>query len=340
MFFSGFIIGIPVFFEVGILILLPLVISIQKATKKNILLIALPGIAGLSIVHGLVPPHPGAIAAIGIFDANLGRVLLYSLIIALPAGIIGGPLFAKWINSCVFPKGDSTLITAEPIAEEKLPSTGVSFLSILLPVILMIIGTAAPYLTIFSEGVRNVLAFVGSPLLSLLIAVFFAFYFLGMRQGMDKESIKKFTEDCFLPVGSILLIIGAGGAFKQVLIDSGVGDTIGTMSESLSLSPLVLAFMIAGLIRIATGSATVALTTAAGIVSPIIAGMSGVNVELLVIATGAGSLMFSHVNDAGFWMVKEYLGLTVEETFKTWTVLETILSFIAFAGVLILDLIV
>lgn len=264
----------------------------------------------------------------------------YLLIIALPARIIGGPLFAKWINSRVFPKGDSTLITAEPIAEEKLPSTGVSFLSILLPVILMIIGTAAPYLTIFSEGVRNVLAFVGSPLLSLLIAVFFAFYFLGMRQGMDKESIKKFTEDCFLPVGSILLIIGAGGAFKQVLIDSGVGDTIGTMSESLSLSPLVLAFMIAGLIRIATGSATVALTTAAGIVSPIIAGMSGVNVELLVIATGAGSLMFSHVNDAGFWMVKEYLGLTVEETFKTWTVFETILSFIAFAGVLILDLIV
>lgn len=340
MFFSGFIIGIPVFFEVGILILLPLVISIQKATKKNILLIALPGIAGLSIVHGLVPPHPGAIAAIGIFDANLGTVLLYSLIIVVPAGILGGPLFAKWINSRVFPKGESTLITAEPIAEDKLPSIGVSFLSILLPVILMIIGTAAPYLTIFSQGVRNVLIFLGSPLLSLLIAVFFAFYFLGMRQGMDKESIKKFTEDCFLPVGSILLIIGAGGAFKQVLIASGVGDTIGSMSESLSLSPLVLAFMIAGLIRIATGSATVALTTAAGIVSPIIAGMSGVNVELLVIATGAGSLMFSHVNDAGFWMVKEYLGLTVEETFKTWTVLETILSFIAFAGVLILDLIV
>ncbi|MCM3274459.1 GntT/GntP/DsdX family permease, partial [Paenibacillus elgii] len=142
---------------------------------------------GLSIVHGLVPPHPGAIAAIGIFDANLGTVLLYSLIIALPAGIIGGPLFAKWINKRVFPKGESSLITAEPIAEDKLPSTGVSFLSILLPVILMIIGTAAPYLTIFSEGVRNVLAFLGSPLLALLIAVFFAFYFLGIRQGMNKD---------------------------------------------------------------------------------------------------------------------------------------------------------
>ncbi|GKU81844.1 gluconate:H+ symporter [Niallia sp. NCCP-28] len=338
MFFSGFIIGIPVFFEVGILILLPLVISIQKATKKNILLIALPGIAGLSIVHGLVPPHPGAIAAIGIYGANLGKVLLYSLIIALPAGIIGGPLFAKWINKRVVPKDEPDLIKVEQKKESELPNTGLSFLAILLPVILMIIGTAAPYMKFFSGDVRSALAFIGSPLVSLLIAVFFAFYFLGFRQGMDKDKIKKFTEDCILPVGSIVLIIGAGGAFKQVLIDSGVGATIGNMSESLSLSPIVLAFLIAGLIRIATGSATVALTTAAGIVSPIIEHMSGVNLELLVLATGAGSLMFSHVNDAGFWMVKEYLGLSVEETFKTWTVLETVLSFVAFGGVLLLDL--
>jgi gluconate:H+ symporter, GntP family len=340
MFFSGFIIGIPVFFEVGILILLPLVISIQKATKKNILLIALPGIAGLSIVHGLVPPHPGAIAAIGIFDANLGKVLLYSLIIALPAGIIGGPLFAKYIHKRVHPKGQPELVKVEEKDEKSLPSVGISFFSILLPVILMIIGTAAPYMKFLTDDVKNALAFIGSPLVSLLLAVFFAFYFLGFKQGIGKDKLKKFTEECILPVGSIVLIIGAGGAFKQVLIDSGVGTTIGNMSESLSLSPLVLAFMIAGLIRIATGSATVALTTAAGIVSPIIAGMSGVNVELLVLATGAGSLMFSHVNDAGFWMVKEYLGLSVEETFKTWTVLETVLSFVAFAGVLVLDLFV
>ncbi|PKG25584.1 GntT/GntP/DsdX family permease [Niallia nealsonii] len=340
MFFSGFIIGIPVFFEVGILILLPLVISIQKATKKNILLIALPGIAGLSIVHGLVPPHPGAIAAIGIYGANLGKVLLYSLIIALPAGIIGGPLFAKWVNKRVVPKGNPELIKVEQKSESELPNTGLSFFAILLPVILMIIGTAAPYMKFFSGDVRSALAFIGSPLVSLLLAVFFAFYFLGFRQGMDKDKIKKFTEECILPVGSIVLIIGAGGAFKQVLIDSGVGATIGNMSESLSLSPIVLAFLIAGLIRIATGSATVALTTAAGIVSPIIEHMSGVNLELLVLATGAGSLMFSHVNDAGFWMVKEYLGLSVEETFKTWTVLETVLSFVAFGGVLLLDLFV
>jgi len=340
MFFSGFIIGIPVFFEVGILILLPLVISVQKATKKNILLIALPAIAGLSIVHGLVPPHPGAIAAIGIYGANLGHVLLYSLIIALPAGIIGGPLFANWIHKRVIPEGEPELVKVEDTSDKNsIPGTGVSFLSILMPVILMILGTAAPYLPLPAGG-QSFLTFIGSPLIALLISCFLAFYFLGFRQGMTKQKIKDFTEECILPVGSIILIIGAGGGFKQVLIDSGVGDTIANMSENIALSPLILAFLIAGLIRIATGSATVALTTAAGIVSPIIANMSGVNLELLVIATGAGSLMFSHVNDAGFWMVKEYLGLSINETFKTWTVLETVLSFTAFAGALILDIFV
>ncbi|WP_175073569.1 GntP family permease [Terribacillus sp. AE2B 122] len=337
MFIAGFIIGIPVFFEVGILIVLPLVISIYKTTKQNILLIALPVIAGLSIVHGLVPPHPGALAAISIFEADLGMVLLYSLVIAIPAGILGGPVFAKWVHKRVIPQGEPNLIKiTEP---ESKPGTGISFFVILLPVILMILSAIGPYLPLPSLA-EKLLVFIGSPLVALLIAVFAAYYFLGFRQGMNKDRLKKMTEECILPVGSIILIIGAGGGFKQVLIDSGVGDTIAQMSEHLSLSPIVLAFIVAGLIRIATGSATVALTTAAGIVSPIIEHMSGVNLELLVIATGAGSLMFSHVNDAGFWMVKEYLGLTVKETFRTWTVLETILSFVAFGGVLIMDIFV
>ncbi|MDP4162258.1 MAG: gluconate:H+ symporter [Bacillota bacterium] len=336
MLLAGFVIGIPVFFEVGILIVLPLVISIQKTSKQNILLIALPAIAGLSIVHGLVPPHPGAIAAIGIYKANLGKVLLYSLIIAIPAAIIAGPLFAKWVNKRVIPEGEPQLIKIN-MAAKKLPGTGISFFIILLPVILMIFSALAPY-TALSDSLKKVFIFIGSPLIALLIACFVAFYFLGIRQGIDKNGLKKLTEECIVPVGSILLIIGAGGGFKQILINSGVGATIGDMSQHLSLSPLVLAFIIAGLIRIATGSATVALTTAAGIVSPIIQHMSGVNVELLVIATGAGSLMFSHVNDAGFWMVKEYLGLSVKETFKTWTVLETILSFVAFGGALVLNM--
>ncbi|MGP4081586.1 GntP family permease [Pseudalkalibacillus sp. R45] len=336
MLLSGFIIGIPVFFEVGILILLPLVISLHKTTKQNILLIALPVIASLSIVDGLVPPRPGALAAISIYDADLGMVLLYSLVIAFSAAVIAGPLFAKWVHKRVVPEKEPELIRINTAATE-LPSSGMSFFIILLPVILMILAALAPYVPL-PESYKKFVALIGNPVIALLIAVFAAYFFLGFRKGMNRDLIKKFTEESLLPVGSIVLIIGAGGGFKQILIESGVGETMGSMSANLSLSPLVMAFIIASLIRIATGSATVALTTAAGIVSPIIEHMSGVNLELLVIATGAGSMMFSHVNDPGFWMVKEYLGLTVTETFKTLTVLETILSLTAFAGALLLNL--
>ncbi len=339
MLISGFVIGIPVFFEVGIIILIPLVISIYKTTKQNILLIALPVIAGLSIVHGIVPPHPGAMTAIGIYNADLGKVLIYALIIAIPAAIVAGPVFAKWVHKRVIPEKEPELIRINT-SSSSLPSTGVSFFVILLPILLMVLSVVAPTVEALPKFVIQALEFIGNPLVALLLACFAAFYLLGFRQGMDKNMVKKLTEDAVLPVCSIILIVGAGGGFKQILIDSGVGESIAQMAEHLSLSPIVLAFLVAGLIRIATGSATVALTTAAGIVSPVVANMTGVNLELLVIATGAGSLMFSHVNDAGFWLVKEYLGLTVKETFKTWTVLETLLSFIAFAGVLIFDIFV
>lgn len=336
MLLSGFIIGIPVFFEVGLVILLPLVISIRKSTKVNILLIGIPVLAGLSIVHGLVPPHPGAMTAIGIYNANMGHVLLYSLIIAFPTAVIAGPIFAKWLHKRVIPVGEPELIRVET-KSSGLPGTGVSFFIILLPVLLMVLTVVAPYLSL-PGSIEKFLLFIGSPVIALLISCFAAYYFLGFRQGMDKSLLKKLTEECLLPLASIILIIGAGGGFKQILIDSGVGTSIASMSEEISLSPIVLAFLVAGLIRVATGSATVALTTAAGIVSPVVANMTGVNLELLVIATGAGSLMFSHVNDAGFWLVKEYMGLTVKETFKTWTVMETLLSFVAFGLVLILDI--
>jgi GntP family gluconate:H+ symporter len=336
MLLSGFIIGIPVFFEVGLVILLPLVISIRKSTKVNILLIGIPVLAGLSIVHGLVPPHPGAMTAIGIYNANMGHVLLYSLIIAFPTAVIAGPIFAKWLHKRVIPVGEPELIRVET-KSSGLPGTGVSFFIILLPVLLMVLTVVAPYLSL-PGSIEKFLLFIGSPVIALLISCFAAYYFLGFRQGMDKSLLKKLTEECLLPLASIILIIGAGGGFKQILIDSGVGTAIASMSEEISLSPIVLAFLVAGLIRVATGSATVALTTAAGIVSPVVANMTGVNLELLVIATGAGSLMFSHVNDAGFWLVKEYMGLTVKETFKTWTVMETLLSFVAFGLVLILDI--
>lgn len=338
MLLSGFIIGIPVFFEVGLVILLPLAIAIRKSTNQNILLIAVPVLAGLSIVHGLVPPHPGAMTAIGIYNADLGGVLLYSLIIAFPAAIIAGPIFAKWIHKRVVPEKEPEIIRVETKIKQ-LPGTGISFVVIVLPILLMVLSIIAPLLPL-PELVENLLAFIGSPVMALLLSVFAAYIFLGYRQGMNGDLIKKLTEECLLPLSSITLIIGAGGGFKQILIDSGVGTTIANMSEQLSLSPIMLAFLVAGLIRVATGSATVALTTAAGIITPIIANMSDVNLELLVIATGAGSLMLSHVNDAGFWLVKEYLGLSVKETFKTWTVMETLLAFIAFGLALVLDIFV
>jgi gluconate:H+ symporter, GntP family len=336
MFCAGFIVGIPVFFEVGILILLPLVISISKASKKNILLVGLPAIAGLSIVHGIIPPHPGAMAAISIYGANMGKVLLYGLIVAIPAGIIGGPLFASMIHKRVIPQDGPKLIEVEEKDPASLPGTGVSFFIILLPVVLLLLGTFASYLT-KNAPAQHVFSFIGSPLVALLISVFVAYILLGFNKGMDRNLIKKFTDESILPVGTIIIIIGAGGGFKQILIDSGVANVIGNMAHHFSLSPLVLAYLIAVLIRVATGSATVALTTAAGIVAPIVQHMTGVNLDLLVIATGAGSLFASHVNDAGFWMVKEYLGLSLKETFKTWTVLETILSVVAFAIVMVLN---
>jgi len=339
MMLSGFIIGIPVFFEVGIVILLPLVISIHKTTKTNILLIAIPLLAGLSIVHGIVPPHPGAMTAIGIYDANLGKVLLYSLIIALPTAILAGPVFGKFISKRLIPENPPNIIKVSN-KTNGFPSVPVSFLVIVLPVLLMLLSIVTPYLGEIPTILKNALLFIGSPVIALLISCFVAFYLLGFKQGMTKNVIKDLVEECIIPVGSIILIIGAGGGFKQILIETGVGNTIAQMTEHLSLSPLLLAFLVAGLIRVATGSATVALTTAAGIVSPIIQHMSGVNLELLVIATGAGSLMLSHVNDAGFWMVKEYLGLNVIETFKTWTVMETLLAVIAFTFAFIIDALV
>ncbi|PTI77732.1 gluconate:H+ symporter [Staphylococcus succinus] len=339
MMLSGFIIGIPVFFEVGIVILLPLVISIHKTTKTNILLIAIPLLAGLSIVHGIVPPHPGAMTAIGIYDANLGKVLLYSLIIALPTAILAGPVFGKFISKRLIPENPPNIIKVSN-KTNGFPSVPVSFLVIVLPVLLMLLSIVTPYLGEIPTILKNALLFIGSPVIALLISCFVAFYLLGFKQGMTKNVIKDLVEECIIPVGSIILIIGAGGGFKQILIETGVGNTIAQMTEHLSLSPLLLAFLVAGLIRVATGSATVALTTAAGIVSPIIQHMSGVNLELLVISTGAGSLMLSHVNDAGFWMVKEYLGLNVIETFKTWTVMETLLAVIAFTFAFIIDALV
>lgn len=350
MMISGFIIGLPVFFEVGVVLLVPLVVAVSKSTKKSILLVGLPLIAGLSIVHGIIPPHPGAMTGIGIYEADIGKVLIYGLIVAIPSVIVAGPLFGKWIAKRVHPTGlprvgessfsyDSDDEGFGDANAKHSPTTGAAFFTVLLPIILIIFATIVPYVHV-SKGVTNVVKFIGDPSIALLIAVLVGFFTLNFHQKINQGKFQSLAESSLKPMAAILLIIGAGGGFKQVLIGAGVGDAIGHISENLHLSPLVLAFVIAALVRIATGSATVALITAAGIVAPAVADVSGVNTALLVIATGAGSLILSHVNDAGFWLVKEYLGLGLKETFKTWTVLETLLSVTAFVCVLILNVFV
>ncbi|MGG0511209.1 gluconate:H+ symporter [Priestia megaterium] len=336
MLFSGFIIGIPVFFEVGLVILLPLLIAISKSSKRSILFVGLPVLAGLSIVHGLIPPHPGAMLAVSAFHADTGKLLLYSLLVALPTAIIAGPIFGKWIDKRVKPMGTPTLFVTET-TYERVPSFVISLFTVLLPVLIMILSVVSNAFPL-EENIKNIMKALGNPLIALLISVFVSFFTLGFHQGMTKEKISKLSEECLMPLATILMIMGAGGGYKQILIDSGVGNAIANLSSDLHLSPIILAFFVAAFIRVATGSATVALTTASGIVAPIVENMTGVNRELLVIATGAGSLIFSHVNDSGFWMVKEYLGLSVKETFKTWTVMETLLSLIAFGLALLLDL--
>ncbi|WP_085524385.1 GntT/GntP/DsdX family permease [Tuberibacillus sp. Marseille-P3662] len=358
MMISGFIIGLPVFFEVGVVLLIPLVVAVSKSTKKSIILVGMPLIAGLSIVHGIIPPHPGAMTGIKIYNADVGSVLIYGLIVAIPSVIIAGPLFGKWISKRVTPSsspkvGESSIYDSDEngLKEEDikngslganaayLPTPGWSFFTVLLPIILILLSTFGPYLNL-GEGFVTFVQFIGDPVIALLISVLVAFFTLKFNKKWNKGKFQAVAEHSLKPMAAIIFIIGAGGGFSGVLSAAGIGDVIGNISAALSVPPLVLAFVIAALVRVATGSATVSLITAAGIVAPAVAGMADVNTALLVIATGAGSLIFSHVNDGGFWLIKEYMGLSVKETFQTWTVLETLLSLTAFVCVLILNIFV
>ncbi|MCW3792440.1 GntP family permease [Paenibacillus sp. LS1] len=331
--------GIPVFIQVGIVLLFPLVFVIAKHTGTSLIKIGLSLVAGLAVVHSLIPPHPAAMLAVGIFNADVGKTIFLALIVSLPAAAIAGPLYGTWISKRIKVETSSELM--EQFTETKdreLPGFGITLFTILLPVILMLLATIVDLMLPESNVFRQVVDFIGSPIIALLLALLFSFYSFGYARGFSKQQILKYTNDCLGPVASIILLIGAGGGFNRILTDSGVGDAIAGFAQSAHLSPLVLAFVIAGLIRAAVGSATVAMTTAAGIVAPIAMTMPGVSPELLVLATGAGSIILSHVNDSGFWIVKEYLNLSVPQTLKTWTVMETILGFAAFGMVLLLSI--
>ena len=323
----AFIVGIPVFFQVGFVLLIPLVFTIARRTGLSLVKIGIPLVAGLSVVHGMVPPHPAAMLAVGAYHADVGKTILWSLLIGLPTAALAGPIYATWISPRI------TLARENPMAAilegtvpRVMPSFAVAVLTVLVPVFLMMAASVADMTLAPDDRVRRVLDFTGNPVVSLLIALLISFWSLGARQGFTRHDILKFTNDCLAPTAAIILVIGAGGGFNKVLIASGVGGAIATIAATSHASPLLLAWSIAALIRVATGSATVAMTTAAGIVAPIALATPGTSAELLVIATGAGSLVLSHVNDAGFWLIKEYFDMTVPQTLATWTVAETVIG--------------
>ncbi|MEV5028595.1 GntP family permease [Paenibacillus sp. LPE1-1-1.1] len=342
MMFVAFIVGIPVFFQVGFVLLIPLVFTIARQTGVSLVKIGVPLVAGLSVVHGLVPPHPAAMAAVGIFNADVGITILYAIIVGLPTAIVAGPLYGNWIGKRIHKTVPKEI--GEQLAEadhtRKLPGFFNTVFTVLVPVILMLTSSIAELFLEQESGLYQALRFIGDPVTALLIATVYSFFSLGFFRGLSRETVLKFSNDCLAPTATILLVIGAGGAFNRVLLDSGIGEYIAELATSSHVSPILLGWGIAALIRVATGSATVSMMTAAGIVAPIAAAVPGANLELLVLATGAGSLILSHVNDSGFWMIKEYFGMTVKETLLTWTALETIISVTALVLILVLDMFV
>lgn len=333
------IIGVPVFFAVGLVLLLPILFTVARETKTPLMWLGLPMLAGLSVSHGFLPPHPGPMTAIGLMHADTGKTLLYALVVGVPVACVAGPILAGFLvrpdkSTSV---GPAPVLSGQPSGNVSPPGFGVALLTILLPVALMLLATVADLRWPAGDRLRSGVDFVGDPVIALLVSVLFSFYSFGFARGLRREQVLKFSEDCLGPIATVLLVVGAGGGFSKVLIYSGVGDAIAGLAKQAPVSPLILGWLVAALIRVATGSATVAISTAAGMMAPVAASVPGLHLELLVLAMGAGSLILSHVNDGGFWLVKEYFGLTVQETLRTWTVMETVISLAALVLILALD---
>ncbi|MBC3540229.1 gluconate:H+ symporter [Rufibacter sediminis] len=338
MILTGFLVGLPMFYNAGFILLIPLVFSVAASTGLPLLFVGLPMAASLSVTHGYLPPHPGPTSIAVIYQADIGLTLMYGLVVAIPAIIIAGPLFTRFLGrfNASPPAG---LAAPRIFTDEEMPGYGVSVFTAVFPVILMAMATLASALLPEDSPLRRVLEVVGDPAIALLLSVFLAIYTLGISRGRKMDEIMALLTGSISSIAMIMLIIGGGGALKQVLVDSGVGDYITTLVKDMSLSPLLLAWSIAALLRVCLGSATVAAITTAGITLPVIAA-TGVSPELMVLATGAGSLMFSHVNDPGFWMFKEYFSLSIPDTIATWSIMETIVSVVGLLGVLALSVFV
>jgi len=333
---TGFFVGIPLFYNAGFIILVPLIFSIARTAKLPLLYIAIPMAAGLSTTHCFLPPHPGPMFLVGAFKADLGKTLMYGLVIAIPVVIIAGPLLGRFLKRLNIPIPAQEKIETE---EKKLPGVFESFMLALLPVLLIALAVIANTFFPGESIVKKMILFIGDATIALLLSVLLAVLFLGIAKGRSMQQVMKWLNDSISGVAVILLIITAGGVFKQVLIDSGTADYITSFSTQWNIHPLLFAWLITALLRVAIGSATVAGITAAGIVSPLLA-TGTVSPELLVLAVGTGSVFGSHVNDSGFWIFKEFFQISLKQTFLSWTVMETLISILGLVGVMVLSMVI
>jgi gluconate transporter len=331
MMLTGFIVGLPLFYNAGFVILIPLVFSVAASARLPLLYVGIPLAASLSVTHGFLPPHPGPMTIAPIFKADVGKTLVYGLLISVPTVIVAGPLFSTSVKR-IHVTPAPTFAPSKIFTESEMPPALISFIIALLPV--LFIGGVS-IIKSFGEVESNFLRFIGEPLVALFISLLLASYFLGLKRGMSRAAIAEVLVQSVAGVAMIILITGSGGAFKQVLVNGGVSGYITSLASGLSLSPLFLAWLIAALLRVSIGSATVAALTASGIVAPLV--VKGVSAELMVLAVGSGSLMFSHVNDTGFWMFKEYFNLSIAQTLASWSVMETIISVAGLIGVLVIN---
>ncbi len=321
---AAFLVGLPIFFEVGFIILVPVAWSLARESRKTLLFYGLPLTAALTVTHAMVPPHPAPSAAASLLGADLGRTILYSAVLALPMAIAGGILYGRWIASRIFvPVPD--VAGREASRVENPPSVGVVMLLLLMPVSFIFAASIAEMLKL---PIRQQLGFLGHPFTALLLTALLAMYLFGARRGLNRDAIGKMATDSLMPVGTLLAIMGGGGAFKQIIIDCGVGPYAGALLASSSISPLLVAYLVAAGMRVAQGSATVAIITAAGIVAPLVKGLAGYEPEMIVLALCAGGTILSHVNDSGFWVVNEYFGMTVPQTLRSWTAMKVITSLV------------
>lgn len=336
---TGFLVAIPVFFDVGFIILVPIVYGLAKKTGRSLLYYGIPLLAGLAVTHSFIPPTPGPIAVANLIGADLGWVILFGFIAGIPAMIVAGPLFGKYISQKIHASIPPYMEWKEHEDEKDLPSFSLIATIILIPLLLILMNTVSGVVLPEKSTLRSFFTFLGHPFVALTIATLLAFYFLGRKRGLSKQQVQDIATKALEPAGIIILVTGAGGVFKQILVDSGVGKVLADMMATSSLPPIVLAFIIAALVRISQGSATVAMVTSAGLMAPFIEtlGLTGPILGLITIAIAAGATILSHVNDSGFWLVNRYFGLEVKDTLKSWTVMETIIAFVGFSVVFVIS---